>query len=74
MREDKNMGIMITLKKPTLERGRQVGGGAAAWSLAVAWSLPTQFPPPTSPRWGEAMAMRDSLFKKSPRIIEGHGL
>jgi hypothetical protein len=25
MREDKNMGIMITLKKPTLERGVSLG-------------------------------------------------
>ena len=42
-------------------------GGGTAGDQAAARSLPTQFPPPTSPRWGEAMAMRDVLFKKSPK-------
>src|SRR5262249_55606623 len=38
--------------------GRGAGGGSATDARAAVWSLPTQFPPPTSPRWGEAMAMR----------------
>ena len=42
-------------------------GAAAVGGQTASLPLPTSFPPPTSPRWEEAMAIAEVLFRKSPK-------
>src|SRR5262249_31906189 len=50
---------------PSPQRGEAGGGQCHRRSGGGAVAAHT-VPPPTSPRWGEATAMRNILFRKSP--------